>query len=187
VSDPLFLYIFTYYLRKHVYATRELIWFSGIILLIVITFLSVPALCPCGRVVSEGEVANEILENSKSGLKTLRSQGSFNGQLAPGDLRNYKRFKWKKEREPLYSGGHYSCRAGKRGFSSRIWFYWARTCWWGELPETLEVPERIRAKVAFLQPAWEPCIMKDYPSAFFTSLDKLDIKAPEKRDILPLQ
>ena len=147
------------------------IWFSGIILLVVIYLLSVPALAHVpvfGGGGKSPETAIRIEDPSKSRV--------LYGQLAPGDLRYYS-FKMEKG-ERIVLGPIIPVEQGNEGFIPNLIFIGPGLVDEGKLPETLEVPEGYGAKVLSYSLPESPVYEGFTPSVFY-SLDKLDIKAPE--------
>ena len=147
------------------------IWFSGIILLIVIYLLSVPALAHVPVFGGEGkspETAIRIEDPSKSRV--------LYGQLAPGDLRYYS-FKMEKG-ERIVLGPIIPVEQGNEGFIPNLIFIGPGLVDEGKLPETLEVPEGYGAKVLSYSLPESP-VYEGFTPCVFYSLDKLDIKAPE--------
>ncbi|AKB59568.1 hypothetical protein [Methanosarcina barkeri] len=147
------------------------LWFSGIFLLVVIYFLSAPALAHVPVFEGGGkspETAIHIEDPSKSRV--------LYGELVSGDLRYYSFNIEKGERIVL--GLTIPVEDGNKGFIPSLILIGPGLAEEGKVPEKLKMPEGYGAKVLFYSLPESPVYEGFTPSAFY-SLVKLDIKAPE--------
>jgi len=150
---------------------QGILWFSGIFLLVVIYFLSAPALAHVPVFGGEGkspETAIHIEDPSKSRV--------LYGELDSGDLRYYGFNVEKGERIVL--GLIIPVEDGNKGFTPSLILIGQGLADEGKVPEKLEMPEGYGAKVLSYSLPESPVYEGFTPSAFY-SLAKFDIKAPE--------
>jgi hypothetical protein len=150
---------------------QGILWISGIFLLVVIYFLSAPALAHVPVFGGEGkspETAIHIEDPSKSRV--------LYGEIASGGLRYYSFNIEKGERIVL--GLTIPVEDGNKGFIPSLILIGPGLANEGKVPEKLEMPEGYGAKVLSYNLPESPVYEGFTPSAFY-SLVKLDIKAPE--------
>lgn len=150
---------------------QGILWFSGIFLLVVIYFLTTPALAHVPVFGGEGkspETAIHIEDPSKSRV--------LYGELASGGLRYYSFNVEKGERIVL--GLTIPVEDRNKGFTPSLILIGPGLANEGKVPEKLEMPEGYGAKVLSYSLPERPVYEGFTPSAFY-SLVKLDIKAPE--------